>query len=251
MQRLANALGLLLPSEQMAFHLVEDQPIHKGVDGRVQGHAGAGGWIEHHLKPRFMALFQAVGQAAGFVLEQGEFSRPGLGQGLVDEIRGQAAVGPRVDDDAILAGMAVHLDDGMAGGGIRLHPHVGNIRPRVPQQLGQHGPVRADLAGMVDLCAGPGQGDGLIQPLAPCKYLAAQGSHGLAPLDEMIHGVYIIQIQRTKGVDRHNDFLSHFFIGVNLLILIIRHLYCSMYPGQLQGDRRRNPAKGKIAQNLV
>ena len=65
MQRLANALGLLLPGEQPAFHLVEDQPIHKGIDPGVQGRAGAGGGIEHHLKPRFMALFQAVGQAAG------------------------------------------------------------------------------------------------------------------------------------------------------------------------------------------
>ena len=198
-----------------------------------------------------MALFQAVGQAAGFVLEQGEFPRPGLGQGLVDEIRRQAAVSPWVDNNTVLASMVVHLNNGVAGGGIRLHRHVGNIRPRVPQQLGQHGPVRADLAGMIDLCPGPGQGDGLIQPLAPCKYLAAQGSHGLAPLDEMIHGIYVIQIQRTKGVDRHNDILSHFFTGVNLLILIIHHLYCSLYPAQLQGDGRRNPAKGKIAQNLV
>ena len=198
-----------------------------------------------------MALFQAVGQAAGFVLEQGEFPRPGLGQGLVDEIRGQAAVGPRVDDDAILAGMAVHLDDRMACGDLWFHHYMGYVRSGILQQLGQHGSIRANLAGVVDLCPGPGQGDGLIQPLAPCKYLAAQGSHGLAPLDEMIHGIYVIQIQRTKGVDRHNDILSHFFTGVNLLILIIRHLYCSLYPAQLQGAGQRNGIRRKVSQDLV
>ena len=141
-----------------------------------------------------MALFQAVGQAAGFVLEQGEFPRPGLGQGLVDEIRGQAAIGARVDDDTILAAMVVHLDDRMACGDLWFHHYMGYVRSGILQQLGQHGPVRADLAGMIDLCPGPGQGDGLIQPLAARKDLAAQSGHGFPALDKMIHGVYIIQI---------------------------------------------------------
>ena len=56
----------------------------------------------------------------------------------------------------------------------------------------------ANAARVVNHRPGPGQGDGLVEPFAAGVHRLAQGGQGLARLDEMLHLIYIVQVQRTE-----------------------------------------------------
>ena len=98
--------------------------------------------------------------------------------------------------------MAVHLDDGVAAGGVVLPEEV-QMDAALHQGLPQEAALLADDAGMPDGEPRPGHGDGLIEALAAAVDLAAQAGPGLPRLDELVHGIDIVKVQGTEIQDLH------------------------------------------------
>ena len=102
--------------------------------------------------------------------------------------------------------LAVHLYDGVALGLFRLaqqrHVHAAS-----GQQVLEHNALRADAARVVHLRAGPGQGDGLVQALAPGRDHAGMRLERLPRPHKVVHGIHIIHVQGSKIKYLHVLFL--------------------------------------------
>ena len=71
------------------------------------------------------------------------------------------------------------------------------------QQFFQGFPACTEAAGMDDGRPGPGQRDRLVQAFSACLYSAGKDRQCFTGLNEVIHIVYVIQIEGTKVQDAH------------------------------------------------
>ena len=108
----------------------------------------------------------------------------------------QGLVGTPVKEDAVFS-LGRYLNDraslGLAGGKQKLR-----VYPVFPQQLPQSLPALSHAAAVVYLGPGPGQGNGLVKPLAARVQGHRAGAEGLAGTNKAVHLIDVVQVEGTK-----------------------------------------------------
>ena len=103
--------------------------------------------------------------------------------------------------------------------GFRNRKQERRIHPVFLQQVFQYRAVCTEAAGMADRGAGPGQGNGLVQPFSAGLDRPGLGGQGFPGLHKMIHLIYVVQVQGTEVQDSHL-FSSSRFLAEALSIMI-------------------------------
>ena len=179
----------------LAFHLVENQPTDL-AQVAVQKPFIKGGGIQRDPHSLMSCRLDCVVNIGNFILQKQYVTAVKIGDYLIDVFCGHAGVGTAVNHDAVLP-LFIHLDNGVSGGLIDLLQET-DIHTGVAKHGTEHLAVSSDTAGMIDLRAGFGEGDGLIQSLASAESFPAGGFYGFAGCNNVIHQVGDIHVQRTQ-----------------------------------------------------
>ena len=127
------------------------------------------------------------------ILQHDQIPRRETGKHLVNVFAGDLPVGACHDDDAVFP-LPVHLDHGMAVGGLRPAQQLGaDIFPL--HGLQQHPAVGAQHPGEPGLAAGTGQRHRLVKSLSPAEPFKMQGGDGLLGSNKILHLVGAVDIQ--------------------------------------------------------
>ena len=114
---------------------------------------------------------------------------------------GDSHVFTREHDDAVLT-VFIHLDNRMGGGARRafdqLRAHAVTVK-----RVKQHAAVLTQHAGVVNLAARLGGGDGLVKPLAAAKHVALRRENGFAGRYNMPDGINVVDIHRAVVENFH------------------------------------------------
>ena len=118
-----------------------------------------------------------------------------MAQHFIHILGGQLLIGTAVEQNAVL-GVLVDLNDSMAGRTVHDLDEL-IVHTVLLAGIQEHLTILADQAAVVDLHACLCQSAGLIHALAAQEGVAGTGSLSLTGQNDVVHGVDIVNIQRT------------------------------------------------------
>ena len=124
-----------------------------------------------------------------------------MGKHLVHKRVRELMVGAAVENDAVLPGF-VHLNDGVAVCALAIADKF-DMHARGRHFFAQKLSLAADEARVVDLCAGAGQRNGLVQALAAAADGKLRAAKRFAGPDKMLHLIDVVDIARAEIDDPH------------------------------------------------
>lgn len=177
----------------LALDFVDEEAVDL-IQGGGQDVFVDGGGVEVDVELAFGGLFHHLMEAGDFILEEDEVPFFKMGEDGIHIGRIDGPVGPAGNDDGVVP-LAVDLDNrvarGEGGPAHKVGMDVGGLEG-MDQAVSVLFPNQAR---MPNLPAGPGDGDGLVEALAPDKLLVGEGGEGLALPDHMGDPVGLINIQ--------------------------------------------------------
>ena len=197
---LRDLLGFPLAGQDRALGLVEDEPADQ-VQGQILDRVVHRGGVQGHVDAQGGRAADHVSDQVGLVLQQEEVALPELHQDPLHRGLGQGAVAAREEEDGVLP-FPVHLDDGVAVGQVGPAEKAA-VHAAVDQTLAQELALAADEARVVDLRAGHGEGDGLVEALAAAADGIVRGGQGLPCPGQMVHVIDVVDIQGADVQDSH------------------------------------------------
>ena len=179
---------------------------HQHVDaaGEQVEHIDGGGRVEHHRDAGAAGAGRGGGDGVGRHLElqqEHPAGGDGVGGGL-DVRRAHGEVGPRNDDDGVVAAR-LHERHGDAGTLVGVRDDVAIVDPLVGQRSAEAAPevVVAESTDDGDGGAGPAGGHGLVEPLAAEERVEPGAEHRLAPYRSA--GRLDDEVEHEAGHDAH------------------------------------------------